>query len=372
MLRYQAHMGAVPAWTLALRAIAAMALLSGLVAVAHAGSDLRRGTDGALELQIPVGARGSALGGAVVGDVTGAEAIYWNPAGIAGTEHNEVLLTHTNYFADMNLNYVAVVTKLGGGFGALGINAKVLSVGDVIVTTEDAPDGTGEIITPTFAVLGATWSKQFTDRVLFGGTMNFVNEHVANVGASGVAFDFGVQYLTDWRGLRFGMVMKNIGPSMQYTGEGLETVMQPTGGDPSASNRNFRWTTAPFEMPSFFTLSGSMTALHRPQHTLTVLGAFQNNNFTGDVLRAGAEWNYHDTFQLRGAWFGSFRSTVDSFTGEEVSRLQIGEQIYSGYSLGAGAVMRMGDTGHIGVDLAWRPVRNWFDDTVEMSLKMSF
>ena len=41
----------------------------------------RRGTDGALELQLPVGARGSALGGSVASDVTGVEGIFWNPAG---------------------------------------------------------------------------------------------------------------------------------------------------------------------------------------------------------------------------------------------------------------------------------------------------
>ena len=354
-----------------LRALAAAALLAATIGPAWAGSDLRRGTDGALELQLPVGARGAALGGAVIADVGGAEAIFWNPAGMASTERTEVMFTNTRYFADMKLNYAALVAKLGN-FGVLGLNAKVLSIGDVIVTTEDAPDGTGQILSPTFSVLGVSLARQFTDRVRFGGTVNYVNESIASVSATGVAFDLGVQYMTDWRALRFGMVMKNVGPSMAFDGPGFESSIQPPDADPTAANRTFRATSASFEMPSFFTLAASADAMRSPRYRVTVMGAFQNNNFTGDVIRAGAEWAYRDVFALRGAWFGSFSSTVDLDSGEEVSHFSSGERIYSGYSLGAGASMRMGDTGHIGVDVAWRPVKEFFDDTIEVGLKLTF
>ncbi len=280
MLRFMVNQG-----PRGLRVFVPVALLLLGIGTAWAGSDLRRGTDGALELQLPVGARGSALGGAVIGDVSGVEAIYWNPAGLAATEHTEVLFTNTRYFADMKLNYIAVVTK-AGSFGDLGFNAKVLSVGDVIVTTEDAPEGTGEIISPTFSVLGATWARQFTDRVMFGLTGNYVNERIAQVSASGVAFDFGVQYLTGWQGLKFGMVIKNIGPSMEFGGPGFDASLPAPGAEPSAANRTFRATSSSFEMPSFFSLAATVDAMKSPQYRLSVLGAFQNNNFTGDVVRA--------------------------------------------------------------------------------------
>jgi hypothetical protein len=356
---------------LVMRALASAALLAAAIGPAWAGSDLRRGTDGALELQLPVGARGTALGGTVVADASGAEAIFWNPAGIASVERTEVLFTHTQYFADMKLNYAALAAKMGD-FGVLGVSAKVLSIGDVIVTTEDAPDGTGEILTPTFSVLGISLAKQFTDRVLFGGTLNYVNESVASVSASGVAFDLGVQYVTDWHRLRFGMAMKNVGPSMAFNGPGFETNIQPPGSDPTAANRTFRATSASFEMPSFFTLSASGEVQRSPRSHLAVMGAFQNYNFTGDVVRGGAEWTYDDIFVLRGAWFGSFRSTVDLDSGEEVSKFSSGEGIYSGYSLGLGTLVRMGDAAHVGVDLAWRPVKAFFDDTIEMGLRFTF
>ena len=86
---------------LAIRALGLTALLALAVSSAWAGSDGRKGTDGAVELLIPVGARGSALGAPSASDVTGAEATFWNPAGLAGLEGTEALFTHTAYFADM-------------------------------------------------------------------------------------------------------------------------------------------------------------------------------------------------------------------------------------------------------------------------------
>ena len=111
------------------RVLGVLALLACAAAPAFAGSDERKGTGGALELRLPVGPRGTALGSAVVGDASGIEALFWNPAGLATIERTQATFSHTQYFADMKLNYAAVGTRVG--FGTLAFNAKVLSVGDV-------------------------------------------------------------------------------------------------------------------------------------------------------------------------------------------------------------------------------------------------
>jgi len=353
-------------------ALVLLALLAGAATPAWAGSIGRVGTDGAPELQIPVGPRGTALGGAVVGDVTGAEALFWNPAGLGLLQHTEVLFSHTQYFADMRLNYAAIATNLGG-FGSLGFAAKVLSVGDVVVTTENAPDGTGEIATPTFTVLGVTWAKQFTDRVVFGATANAVNEHIINMSANGVAFDLGFQYLTGWHGLRLGAVMKNFGPTMAFSGSGGEVSLTPTDGDPSATSRIFTTENASFELPSYFTLAASYDLYSAPAYRVTALGAFQNNNFGGDAIRGGLEWSYRDYFALRGSYYGTFVGTVDQSTGAESQTFEGGDDLYTGIALGAGAKLRTGDSGRLGVDFTWRPVRQGlFDDIIDVGLRMTF
>ncbi|MGD8922169.1 MAG: hypothetical protein PVH24_02895, partial [Candidatus Zixiibacteriota bacterium] len=76
----------------------------------YAGNTRRIGTAGAQELLIPYGSRGTALGGSVVSDAYGVEAMYWNPAGLASLDGTEAIFTHLPYFADINVNYVGLGT----------------------------------------------------------------------------------------------------------------------------------------------------------------------------------------------------------------------------------------------------------------------
>lgn len=356
--------------SLMLCALAVLALLVGGVGTAFSGSDERIGTNGAHELRLPVGPRGTSLGGTVVGDVEGVESIFWNPAGLSSLEGTEALFSNTSYFADQKLNFIAIGTK-AGDFGVLGLNVKVLSIGDVIVTTEDAPEGTGEIIEPTFTVLGFTMARQFTDRVRAGLTINYVNEHIISTSASGVAVDLGFQYLTGWRGLKLGMVMKNFGTSMKFDGENFELATRPPDSDPQAANRTFRTTSSAFEMPSYFSLAASYDLLSAPQQRVALLGLFQNNNFEGDNLTGGLEWSYRNMFAVRGSYFGSIINKVDPLTREDKGEFKSGDDLYQGYAFGAGAKLQSGGT-NVGVDVAWRPVRDFFDDTVEVGLRLKF
>lgn len=352
-----------------IRTLGLAALLALVATSAFAGSDERKGTSGAPELLIPVGARGSALGSAAVSDIVGAEALFWNPAGLAGQEGAEVIFTNTQYFADMKLNFFGV-TGQAGSLGQFGVNVKALSVGDIFVTTEQSPDGTGEIVSPTFSVLGASWAKAFTDRVRFGATVNFVSEKILSMSATGLAADFGVQYDTGWKGLKFGMVMKNFGTSMHYDGDNLDVNVQSPGQEPSASNRTLRFSSSNFEMPSYFTLAATYNAWQRGPSRVQVLGSFQNNNFGGDSFTGGAEWTYRDMFALRGSWFGTVNTSTD-LLGDTSTSFDGGDDLYSGFAFGAGGKINAGGT-KIGVDVTVRPIRNYFDDTVEMGLRLKF
>jgi hypothetical protein len=355
-----------------LRALVLTALLGLAAGPAFAGSEARKGTAGAMELRIPVGARGTALGGAVASDITGVESMFWNPAGLAEVTGTDVMFSHQNYFADMKLNYAGVATSVGG-FGVVGVSVKVLSIGDIYVTTEQAPDGTGEILTPTFSVLGASWARKFTDRVNFGGSMSYVAENVADNTANGLAFDFGVQYITDWHGFRLGMVIKNFGTSMQYSGPGFEVSVLDPCQDPNAGVHKLSYESTKFEMPSYLSLSTNYNIVQSSKGRLTALAAFQNNNFSGDNLRGGLEWVYRDMFALRGSYFGSFNGTIDQTTGAESYKFDSGDDLYSGWAFGAGLNTRLGEASHVGVDFAYRPIKDGlFDDTYELGVHLRF
>lgn len=351
--------------------LAMPALLIALCGSARAGSDERKGTGGALEMRIPVGPRGTALGPAVVSSTEGIEALFWNPAGLAGMSGTEAMFSNTQYFADMQVNFVGIATQVGG-FGAVGLSVKALNVGEILVTTESAPEGTGETIDPTFTVIGLSYAREFTDRVRFGGTVSFVNEAIKSVSASGIAFDFGVLYATGWRTLNLGLAMKNFGTTMQFDGDELGSSQIISSADPSASPRTLRSTTSKFEMPSYFSLGASYDLVDNSQYQLKAMGAFQNNNFVGDNLAAGLEWVYRKQLALRASYMGSITSTLDLASGNESVEFDSGDDLYAGWALGASAGLQAGGT-HFDVDFSYRPLKDdFFDDVYEVGVKLKF
>lgn len=334
-----------------------LALTFAACAPAWAGSDERQGTSGAGELRIPVGPRSTALAGTTVADVSGAEALYWNPAGLGSLPGTSVYFSHLGYIADMNVNYFALVTKAGNA-GNIGFSAKVLDVGDVLVTTEEAPEGTGDILSPTFSTIGLTYARQFTDKVRFGATAQFVNEKIANAQARGLAFDFGFQYDTGYNGLVFGFVMKNFGSNMSFSGSDFELNVPIPDAEPGSSNRTLASTTAAFEMPSYFQMGVSYDLLRQEQNQFKLLGTFLSNNFTPDEFRGGAEYSYKDQFALR-AGYGRRVSSSDA-------------DVYNGFSWGAGLNLGLGSTSKLRFDYANRMVRDYFSDTHEFAVGLNF
>jgi hypothetical protein len=344
-----------------LAALAAVCLLGGaFTGAAFAGSTERTGTSGANELRIPVGPRGTALGGTTVADASGPEALFWNPAGLATLSGTDAYFSHLSYIADMSVNYFALTTK-AGSFGNIGFSAKMLDVGDVIVTTEAAPDGTGDILSPTFATLGLSYARQFTDRVRFGTTIQFVNETVAQAHARGLAFDFGFQYDTG-NGPTFGFVMKNFGTSMEFSGSDFEINVPIPDAEPGSSNRTVASSSSSFEMPSYFQIGAAYDLLGQSaaseSNHLKVMTTFSSNNFTPDELRGGAEYMYKDMFALR-AGYGQRVNNSDN-------------DVYNGFSFGAGLNLKLGNSSRLRFDYANRMVKDYFDDTNEFAVRLSF
>ncbi len=272
----------------------------GMVLQADAGNKNKLGTAGAQELLIPVGSRGTALGGAYAAGINGVDAIYWNPAGLSNSQHSvEAMVSYMNYIADINLGYAAVGVKTGLGW--LGFSLKSLSVGDIPVTTEDAPDGTGATFTPNFMTIGLTYSRAMTDRIYVGANLNVVSEQISRATASAFAVDLGVQYLTDF-GVKLGVAMKNFGPSMQFSGTELEREVYLPDTDPNAPPRRLALPSMKMELPSQFEIGLSYEMKPMENANLILAGNFVNQNFGHDQMCGGAEFAFQDMFFLRGSY----------------------------------------------------------------------
>ncbi len=332
-------------------AVAALSLIAG---VAGAGSLGRLGTSGAPELRLPVGARSFALAGSDLALVSGAEALFYNPSGAAASPNKtEVMFSNTRYIANMQVNYFGVTQSMGD-FGTLGVSAKVLSVGDIVETTESAPDGTGSIFSPTYTTLGVTYAKAMTDRVNFGGTLYYVSEKILQETSAGAAFDFGFQYDTGIHGSRLGVTVKNIGPNMAFSGTDFEFITQIPGSDPQSTGRNVSTESAEYELPTSLQFSLGLPIV-RGVNSFNVYGAYNSNSFGNDVGRVGAEWTLRKMLSLRGGY---------AYDGSSDAMFQ--------YSYGVGVKLPLGSS-HLQLDWAGQPVHGgYFDDVQMFSLGLTF
>jgi len=321
----------------------------------YAGDVARKGTTGAEQVLIPVGARGIATGGAFLANITGLESIFYNPAGLDVYPQTEAMFSYVNYLADINISYFAIGTSLGD-IGSIGLDLKTLDFGDIPVTTETFPDGTGETYSPSFLTIGFTYSKVLTDRISIGTNLKIISENIQNTNATGFALDAGVQYRFS-EALMIGAAVKNIGSDMSYSGQDLASRTVIPGTIPGSSSGSYEVITEGFQIPSFFQLSMTYALNINEQNNLMFAGAYTANNSFEDIANLGMEYGFMNNFFVRGGYNFLFDNSS--------------EYIY-GLTFGAGLDYKLGGEVGFVFDYAFRDVKDFPTANHVFTIKLSF
>jgi len=100
------------------------------------------GTEGASFLDIPVGARPAAMGGAYSALATDAYAPVWNPAGLGAIPDKSLATQYLSYLDTIQYEHLSYVHPLGGGRG-LGGSIQYLGSGN-IAGADAAGNSTGD------------------------------------------------------------------------------------------------------------------------------------------------------------------------------------------------------------------------------------
>lgn len=345
-------------------------LVSGLMLTSSfAGTVKSRGTAGATQLSVPVGARGIALNGANLATVSGVEALYFNPAGASNFSKSfETVFSNMSYIADIDVNYAAIIANTGK-VGVFGFSVKSFDFGEIIRTSAENTEGTGETFSPDFMTVGASWSKAFADRMRFGLNAKFVQERIMRTTASGVGLDLGVQYNFSGLPVRIGVMLSNLGSRMQYSGSDLEQKHTPEETGDGTLDESFQIVSESFEMPAELNMSVSYQVI--PNLSLMVL--FNNNSFSNNQTRLGGEYNL--SLGSSSVWVGGALAMVstDDDKPEEVAQSDWDEFSGSnfGITFGAGINYPVGNM-VVTLEVAQRSVVDYFDNNLVYSLKVSF
>lgn len=338
-----------------------------------AGNEDRAGEAGASELLINPWARSSGWGGANTSGSMGVESFHLNIAGLAYTKGTELVFANTSWLggSDININALGFATKIGESGGVLGISAMSMGFGDIDVTTTDNPDGGVGTFSPNYFNLGVSYSKNFSNTISGGVVVKIVTQSISNVNASGIAIDAGVNYVTgDQDQFKFGITLRNVGPTMQYRGNGLSTR---TTVENSEKTLTVSQRSNDFELPSLVNIGLSYDFYLTPaketdeeeflsDHRLTAAGTFTSNSFTSDQIRFGAEYAFREMFMARFGYI--YESDVAD---EELSRTTS-----AGATFGATIEVPIGKNGNtFGIDYSYRTTRT-FDGSNAIGVKLTF
>jgi hypothetical protein len=256
--------------------------------------------------------------------------MYSNVAGMAFAVKTEIGYSNTiyNVGSETMINGFGIAQSLGkegNSKGVLGLSAMIMSLGDIPRTTIDYPEGNGTF-PATVTNIGVSYALSFSNYIHSGVSFKLINETTSNATATGFAIDAGVQYVTGENDqFKLGVVLKNIGLPMRYSGDGLFVR--------SHLNRNsfpssILLPSESFEMPALLGLGISYDFLFGDKNgntgnkditradarnRITIAGSYIANAYSRDQFVLGLEYSLLEVFQVRGGY------TVENFTFEDGS-----------------------------------------------------
>lgn len=168
------------------------------------------GSSGSVFTKLGIGARAAGLAGAFSGLANDISALYWNPAGIANLPGVNVGASTSLWFGGVTENFIGVTLPVSEKYRA-GFALTLVDYGNLAYSTiqQDANAGSYNANDLSFA---ATIAGALTDRFSFGATAKYLRSTIYDMSATGIAFDAGSRYLTDFYHMTIAMDLTNLGP----------------------------------------------------------------------------------------------------------------------------------------------------------------
>lgn len=326
------------------------ALLVALMVVpqtdAYAGNKDRTGQAGASELLINPWARSSGWGGVNIASVRGHEAIFVNVAGTAFAVGTEVAFSQSVYLegTGTNISAFGLSQQLGESGGVFSLSVTSMSYGDAIdKTTWENPEGNIGTFSPNNMVINVAYGYAFSASIYGGLNVKIINESISDVSAGGIGIDAGIMYVAgDKENIKFGITLKNVGPTLTFSGDGLTERVSVTGQE-SEFSMNQR--VAQFDLPTSLQIGVDYDILFDDdQSRVSIAAAFYSLAFGQDQFKGGAEFSWRDMFMVRAGYTyenGMFEA-VDSglnYTAEKgpsvgaTFRIPFNKETGSGFSI---------------------------------------
>jgi hypothetical protein len=266
------------------------------------------GTTSMQFLKVMPCARATALGDAYTVLASGADAVFWNPSGIAQVQNRELSSTYMMWMMDTKIGAISFATSLEN-YGAVGASLQYVDYGEMeeavwnrpYSKNDPYPGLTGRTFRPFAYVAAISYAINLTDKFSTGLSVKYAYESLYNGGAyyamisqstneyvntwgSGLLFDFGMHYNTGFRSIQLGIAIQNFGADIKYAKEASAVPLQ------------FRWGIAAN------LLGNDALFLNSDDNRLSLaFDLFQPNDYAQQE-HLGIEYEFAGTIALRGGY----------------------------------------------------------------------
>ncbi|MDC1305498.1 PorV/PorQ family protein [Saprospiraceae bacterium] len=328
-----------------------------------AGNPDRQGEAGASELLLNPWARSAGIHSMSTASVSGVEAMRINVAGLGRINSGEFMLANTRLYegSTLGMNTLGFATKVGES-SAFGVTLTAMDFGDIQITTEEQPEGTGGTYSPSFFQIGLGYAYTYENKISVGMLVRGITESLPSSSAFGIAIDAGVQYVSGAKdNFKLGISLRNTGSSMEFGGEGLsfQTTAPDDNGNPYTLTVESR--SEDFELPSMLNIGLSYDFYIGEENFVRAIGNFTSNAFSTDQMGVGAEFYFKDLVILR----GGYKYDLDVAEGQK--------NLYSGVATGVSLMIptKKDSDRKFVIDYAYRTT-NPFDGTHNLTLGLAF
>ncbi|MEZ4826933.1 MAG: PorV/PorQ family protein [Bacteroidia bacterium] len=253
----------------------------------------RAGISALTFLKMDVSPRSAAVAGANICLTGDSYSTYTNPATLAEVETFSLAGSNTFWIADINYAYLTASTHSTRA-GTFGFSLSALNSGPMEVRTTFQPEGTGELFYANYFTAGLSYSKRLTDQFSWGATGKYVQERLAGFVAQTGVVDLGFLYETDFKDLRFAVMVQSFGVNSTLKGT---TVLDTTFNRKQLSLDSY-------PTPTVFMLGLSLVPWKSvdEKQSLTTLIQLNHPNDNSENIRLGLEYNYQNLLFLRAGY----------------------------------------------------------------------
>jgi len=284
-----------------LAALTIITALSSLTIGVQAGNKDRSGQAGAPELLINPWTGSAGWGGVNTANVRGVESMFANVAGLAFVSKLDIGFSQTSWLkgSDIGISNFGLGVR-AGETGVIGLSVFSMKFGDLDVTTTDQPDGTGATFNPSLLNFALSYAKTFSNSISAGLTIRIISESIPDASAQGISIDAGVMYVAgEHDQAKFGIALRNLGPTMKFTGDGFSIKAFFQGNENSISVYQ---RSESFELPTQLRIGASYDFLIGEWNRLTMAANFTSNSFSKDQFTLGLEYSLKEYLILHGAY----------------------------------------------------------------------